>query len=82
MSKTICNIELEEIRRDLQRIMMYNKFRNSATKLCVQFNKILKNPTLNPSELIELRQKTDAMLDDWLKESITRFTHAVKHKCL
>lgn len=78
-----CVLELEEMRRDLQRIMMYNGLRKEAKNLCQAFNTLLEEGgQTDDRKKNELRANIDGMLVKWLKESIRRFRTAHAQQCL
>lgn len=78
-----CVLELEEMRRDLQRIMMYNGLRKEAKNLCKAFNTLLEHGgQIDDNKKSELRANIDKMLVRWLEESIRRFRTAHAQQCL
>lgn len=82
---TPCTLKLEQMRRDIQRIMMYNKLKSKARPICQAYNALVEQKNNTPQRegaIDALQLKVNTLLEEWLKETITRFRSSVQHHCL
>ena len=82
---TTCTLKLEQMRRDIQRIMMYNKLKPKTRPICRDYNALVEKKADTPEQeaaIEALQLKVNQLLEDWLKETIERFRSSVQHHCL
>lgn len=82
-----CVLQLEQMRRDIQRIRCYTELRHESKPLCKEYNYLVHETNQNPKvprqeQIKTLQKKINSMLEKWLQITIERFSTSVQKHCL